>query len=265
MSIDSYAGQSIARARTRPRWIWALGGLLFAAAIGSAVPASAQDSGKGFLFGEPTGTLTLRGGFAHANAGSDIFRFTTNQLTLDRGDFSGPAFGADLAFRIASRVDLVLGTAYAGMSKRSEFRKFVDQNDLPIEQTTSFRRVPVTASVKAYLTPRGRSIGQYAWIPARYALYVGAGGGAMWYSFRQRGYFVDPSSSNVFSDTYESSKWTPMAHAMAGIDYSLSNHFGLTGEGRYSWAKADLSSDFAGFRPIDLSGVSATLGLYVRF
>lgn len=241
-------------------------GLLCAAAL-AVVPAtaSAQSGGDGFFFKPPAGSITLYGGFDHANAGSDIFSFTTSQLTVDRGDFSAPTVGVDLSFRLASRFDAVLGVAYAGRSTPSEFRDFVDQNDLPIQQTTTFQRLPVSASLKAYLVPRGRTIGHYAWVPNRYALYVGAGGGAMWYRFRQRGDFIDFNTNEVFSDTFASSGWTPEGHALAGLEISLSPRWAITTEGRYTWARATLGSDFSGFQRIDLSGVSATAGLTVRF
>jgi opacity protein-like surface antigen len=209
--------------------------------------------------------VTLRGGFAHANAGSDIFSFTTNQLTVDRGDFSGFIVGADLGLRIAPRFDIVLGASYAGTSTPSEFRDFVDQANLPIEQTTTFQRVPVTASVKAYLTPPGRAVGHFAWIPARFAPYIGGGGGAVWYRFRQRGDFVDFQTNDIFRDSFTSSGWAPEAHAMAGVDVSLGTRFLLVGEGRYTWARAKLGDDFSGFDRIDLSGFAVTAGVGVRF
>jgi hypothetical protein len=247
----------------------AAGVALLSGALASAVapaPAAAQgSSGDGFLFRRPIGSFTVRGGFDRARAGSDVFDFATDQLTLSRGDFGAFSVGADLAFRIGARADLGVGVAFAGSEASSEFRRFVDQDDQPIEQSTVLRRVPVTATLKAYLTPRGRSIGRYAWVPARYAPYVAAGGGVMWSRFRQEGDFVDFETTDVFPDRLTSTSWTPTAHGAAGIDYSLSPRFALTGEGRYTWARADLSGDFAGFDPIDLSGVSATVGLSVRF
>jgi hypothetical protein len=69
----------------------------------------------------------------------------------------------------------------------------------------------------------------------------------------------------VFTDSFSSSGWAPTAHALAGLDVALSPHLGLTGEGRYTWAKGNLSSDFSGFDRIDLSGLSATVGVYARF
>ena len=234
--------------------------------LGARVAPAQSAGGDGFLFRPPIGSLTVRAGFDRALAGSDVFAFATDQLTLSRGDFGAFSVGADLAFSLRPRLDLALGAAYAGSRAPSEFRRFVDQDDRPIEQTTTLRRVPITATLKGYLAPRGRSIGRFAWLPARYAPYVGAGGGVMWSRFRQEGDFVDFDTNEVFADDLTSSHWTPTAHGVAGVDYSLGPRFAVTGEGRYTWARADLSDEyFAGFDPIDLSGVSATVGLSVRF
>jgi hypothetical protein len=246
----------------------ALAGLVVGLA---AAPAGAQSAGKGFLFQEPLWTFAIRGGFERANANSDIFDFVTDELTLDRGDFSGLNVSVDLAYRMMPRLDLAFSAGYAGSKTPSEFRRYVGTDDLPITQTTKFVRVPVTASVKAYLAPRGEKIGSLAWIPSRFAPYIGAGGGAMHFTFQQEGEFVDVDSPNldIFRDRLTSRGWTPTAHGLAGLDVALSPRLGLTTEARYTWARADMGSginpDFQEFGRIDLSGFSATMGLNVRF
>jgi len=233
----------------------------------AALPATAlgQESGNGFLFGTPTGSLTFRVGWAAPRAGGDLFAFTTNELTLNRGDFSSPDAGMDLSFHVFRRTELMLSVDYSGMVKKSEFRKFIDNNDLPIEQTTSFRRIPLTVSVKQYLTSPGRSIGKFAWIPSKAAVYVGAGGGGQYYRFQQEGDFIDFDTMNVFHDLFKSDGWAPTAHVLAGFDYTLSPRWAVTTEGRYTWSHADLSDDFSGFKPLDLSGFATNVGLTVRF
>lgn len=235
--------------------------------MAAAVPraAQAQASGSGFLFQQPIGSITVRGGYAHASASSDLFDFVTNTLTLNRGDFSSPTGQVDLSFRIAPRLDVDLGAGIARSSTPSEYRNLIDQNNQPIQQTTSFERVPLTAGLRLYLTPPGRSIGRYAWVPARFAPYVGVGGGMMGYEFKQSGDFVDPSNNNVYTSELSSSGWTPVAQGVAGLDVTLSPRFALTGEAKYLWAKGSLSDSFSGFDRIDLSGFTTTLGLKVRF
>jgi len=233
----------------------------------AALPAAAfgQDAGRGFLFGTPTGTVTFRGGWSAARAGGDVFAFTTDQLTLNRGDFSSPDVGMDVAFHAYKQTHIVVSGDFSGMRKKSEFRRFIDNNDAPIEQTTTFRRIPLMLTVKQYLTSTGRSIGQFAWIPTRAAVYVGAGGGAQFYRFEQQGDFIDFDTMNVFPDHFKSEGWAPLAHVLAGFDYSLSPRFAVTTEGRYMWSHDDLSSDFSGFKPIDLSGFATNVGLTIRF
>ena len=242
------------------------GAILLAAAAALAGPqlARAQDEGNGFLFGTPHASLSLRGGLAAPEARGDVFQFVTRQFTLGRNDFRSGVLDADLGFRLSDRVDLALVASYARSLRGSEFRDWVDNNNQPIEQSTSLARVPLTASLKLYLAPRGRSIGSFAWIPARVAPYVTAGGGVMWYRFMQEGDFIDFGTKNVFPDKFTSSGWTPTARVAAGADYSLNQRLAFTGEGRYDWARARLGRDFVGFDRIDLSGFALALGFTVR-
>jgi hypothetical protein len=227
--------------------------------------AQSTGTGRGFLFGAPAGSLSIRGGYALANAASDFFDFTTDELTLDRRDFSSLSIDGELAVRLAPRTDFVFWSSYAGMGKLSEYRHFIDNNDQPIEQRTTFRRVPFTVGVRQYLVAPGREIGRLAWIPTRAAPYVSGGVGGMWYRFRQFGDFIDRETLDVFSSTYESSGWTWAAHAALGLDYSLGARVALTGETRYLLSRATLSEDFSGYEPLDLSGLSTMIGFTIRF
>lgn len=257
-----HGGKRLAHAPATRRMLAVAGLLAVLLPVGAA---RAQDAGEGFLFHVPRGSVGVHAGFDHAIAGSDLFSYTTSQLTVNRGDFSSLIFGVDGAVRLSPRLDLDVGLSYAGESTPSESREFIDANNQPIRQTTSFRRVPLSASLKWYLTPRGRAIGQFAWVPNKHSFFVGAGAGAMWYRFRQEGDFVDPSTLNIFTDALTSSGWTPELHGLAGVEYSLSPRFALTGEARYTWATGSPGQDFGGFDRIDLSGVSATAGIAVRF
>jgi hypothetical protein len=238
---------------------------LIAGLLLAAVPAQAQDAGDGFLFKPPSGTITIRGGLDRANAGSDLFSFVTSELTLAKSDFLAGTVAFDVAVRVKPRAELAFSLGISRSTSPSEFRHWEDNNNQPIEQTTTFVRVPLTASLKMYLAGPGRAIGHFAWIPSRYAPYVGAGGGVMWYRFRQAGDFIDFTTTNVFTDSFDSTGWAPTVQAFAGTDVSLTPRFALTGEIRYQWAKAALGQDYAGFDRIDLSGLSATGGISIRY
>lgn len=246
--------------------LWGIAAALGAAAL--APEAAAQGSGEGFLFRQPRATLSVRGGLAHALAASDIFSETDRHFMKPGGgdlSYTSPAVEGELGIVLRPRLHLALGGAYLATQQRSEYRDFEDNDDRPIEQTTQYVRVPVTAGLKAYLAPPGETVGTFAWVPARYAPYVGAGGGGMWYRFRQHGDFINMQNFVVSGDDLESHGWTPTAHAFAGVDYSLSPRIALTAEGRYVWAETELNPfAFEGFEPIDLSGVSATVGFQLR-
>jgi len=239
-----------------------------AALIALAPGAQAQNSGKGFLFKRPVGSFSVYGGYALANAASDVFDDATSQLTLNRRDFSNWMWGGDLSFAASEKLDVVLDGSFTKSSKASEFRKFVDNNDQPIEQATKFKRVPLTAGLKYYFADRGRAVSQFAYIPKRYAPYIGVGAGAMYYRFSQNGDFVDFNTPDleIFGATIQDNGWTPMAQGSAGLDMSVGPWIAVTAEGRYQWAKARLDPEqFVGYDKIDLSGFTGTVGFRVRF
>ena len=243
--------------------VWRAVGMVAVVVLG-AVPLRAQ-SGDGYLLGRPVGSFTLRGGYSHASAGSDLFDEVTQNLTLKKGDFSGLALGSALGFSVGDNVDVALDAGYMSTRTPSTYRSFVDNSNREIRQTTALQRVPATVGAKLYLAPRGRSVGRFAWIPASVAPWVGAGAGFMWYRFRQEGDFVDFTTNNVRHDELTSDGWTPMAQGVAGVDVSVGARYALTGDVRYLAAKRPrLSTDFQGYQPLDLSGVALSLGFTVR-
>jgi opacity protein-like surface antigen len=236
------------------------------AVLAYTLPLTAQSSGgDGYLFSPPHATFSLRGGYARASASSDVFSFVTERLTVAPGDFSGLSLAGDLAFRLHSRADLLLGSGIATRVIRSEDRGFIGTDDLPIEQRTTFRRIPITAGVKLHLRPEGRTVSRLAWVPSTVSPYVAAGGGMMYYLFKQDGEFVDYKTFDIFRTSLKSSDVSAMAFGAVGTTYSLSPHVGLNAEVRYEQARGALSSDFRGFSPIDLSGVGFTAGFLFRF
>lgn len=242
----------------------ALTALALLTGVASSIDAQSA-SKRGYLFGPPPATLTVFGAFAAPSAGSDLYSFSFDELTLDRGDLATLSHGFDLAVRINPRMDAVFGLAFGRSAHRSEFRDYVDNNDQPIEQTTTLSRVPIGASLRYHPTSRGEAIGSRAWIPARFTPWVGLGGGMMQYRFSQNGDFVDFETLDVFTSQFVAKGWTPFAQGSVGAGWSLTPALELTGEMRYVRASGSTGDDFQGFDRIDLSGVSTSVGLTVRF
>lgn len=239
----------------------------FALLVLAMAPAlvGAQSTRPDFLFKVPRASMGFRFGYSMALASSEVFDFTQEQLTVSRSDFDAVAWGADVGIRITPRVDVTFGLARSSTTINSEFRDWVGDDDLPIEQTTDFVRMPFTLGIKAYLRDRGRSIGQFVWIPRSLSPFVGASAGWVWYRFEQEGEFVDFETYDIFGDRFTQDGRAPTVHVYGGADWSLTPALFLTGEARYEWAKADMAGDFVGFDAMDLSGFQATVGLAVRF
>lgn len=250
---------------TSMRWMMAAG-LVVAGRLASAPPARAQGSGDGFLFRTPRGSFVVRSGFDQPIARSDLFTQTISDFTVGKGDFRGLSIAGELSASLSPRWDLVFGAGWSGSSTASEYRNWVDSNNQPIQQTTTFQRVPLTAGARFYLFPSGDPIGHLAWVPSRFAPFVEGGIGAIWYRFRQYGDFIDLASAtkDVFADDLSTDAWAPMAYAGAGVDISVTPRIFLTGEGRYTWSRAHVGPAYSGFRNLDLSGVALTVGVGFR-
>ena len=234
--------------------------LLASFSASAALEAQVDD----FLFGQPNISLFARFGYSLASANSDIFDFTSEELTVNKSDFGSFAFHGEFAIRLEDRLDLGIGVGIESSTTTSEFREFVGTDDLPIVQQTTFGRYPVTVGAKYYLADRGRSIGEFAWIPAKLAPYVGAGGGIMPYRFVQEGEFVDFQTLDIFLDRFESTGVGVMGYVAAGLDVSLGKRWIVNGDARYSFASAGMDQDFVDFDNIDLSGLRFALGFGVR-
>jgi hypothetical protein len=240
-------------------------GLVLALTLVAILPRPGEAQTPDFLFGSPNGTIAVRTGWTFARADSDLFTFVQDQLTVERKDFNAPAIGVDLDLAVTPRMNAVAGFEFSGSSKRSEYRDFVDDLRLPINQTTRLREMNLSGSLKFALTPRGREVSSNAWIPSAVTPYVGAGGGALWYEFHQNGDFVDFVDLSVFPDTFQSRGWTPSAHVFGGVDIRAWRRVYFSGEARYLWSHATLGSDFSGFEPIDLAGFKVTGGIRYSF
>ena len=242
-----------------------LGNPIFSSADGVETEETEQGQPQpNFLFNSPTFSLGVRGQWFSARANGDLYDFVTQTLTLEKESFDAPGIAFDVSAALHPRLEARLGMDFTRAFSRSEYREFIGNDGMPIEQETSLKQVDLTASILLAIVPRGRTIGQYAWIPNRIFPYVGGGGGFMWYELQQFGDFVDADFS-ISSLLLRSRGWTPSAHLLGGLDARITRRLYLSGEARYVWAAAALTRGFVGFEPLDLTGLRITVGLRLLF
>lgn len=257
--------------------------LLVACLLTLAVPHTARAAGDGepqasqagppaglrtspdFLLQAPRAWMALRGSLAVPRAGGELFTFVTDQLTLGKADFRARGFAADVGIVLGRTVDLVIGTDVTSRSSASEYRRFVTASRAAIEQTTKLSQKQVSAGVRVSPLGRGRRISQYAFIPARFAPYAGAGLTTGYYTFSQVGQFVDFTDFGIFNDHFASDGWAAGPYVNGGVDVQLWKRLYLSVEGRYTWMHGALDADFSGFDGIDLTGFRGGTGINIVF
>lgn len=255
---------------SRPRRALAFPALL---TLGTLAPlgAQAQPHRSDYLLGRPKATLTLRVGAGRPNASNGVFAVTDSVgkklLTLSPDQFLGANFGADIGVPVTQKLELQFSVSSSSRTADSEYRDFVDNRDLPIEQATRLQRLPISLGLRYNLVPAGRTISRLAWVPNRFVPYVAAGAGTMYYRFRQNGDFVDfrSRSLDVFTARLEAKGWAPLGYAAGGLTWSLLPAVALNTEVRYDHSSTPMRGDFTGFDKTSLSGVALSTGLQFRF
>lgn len=240
--------------------------VLVAACLAPAAPAHGQMGGPGFTFRQPTLSFGFHVGYARPFARSDLFDQTMDEVFLDRNDLQAPFLGGELAIRASDRVDVALEVGHAWSRTTTEWQEFVEEDGSPIRHTVAFSRTPVTVSAKVYLADRGRSIGQFVWIPEKVAPFLAVGAGVVRFRFAREGDQVDYQTLAIYTEDLEHVGSAFTAHGAFGVDVGVTKGVYVTPQVRYSWARGGLDRTiYDGFQPLDLSGFQLTLGFGARF
>ena len=233
-----------------------------ASPVGSASQPSAPSD---FLIGAPRAWFSFRGAQLFPRAGGDLFKFVSEQLTVDRGSLRSRGLAADIGIALGPRIDVVTGFDFTTHATSSEYRHFVASNAQPITQTTEQKQTALSIGTRYSPIGRGLSISRFAFIPRRVTPYVGGGATLAYYKFAQRGQFVDANDLSIFTDRFVSNGWTVGPYVNGGADIQLWKRLYVSLDGRYSWLHSELDSDFSGFDGIDLAGFRASSGFSVVF
>lgn len=291
----------IEAAAIRPRR-FLLAALLPLLALGVAPPVSGQelpaafgepDPDPDFLFQRPIFSIGLRGGLFLHGAGSDLFDFTEERLTIDRCNilivdpcaYRGSTLGIDAAIWIGSRLEISIDLDKSWVRIDSEYRDYVEENGTaegrPIQQSTRLFQGPsISVGLRYFLKDRGQQVGRFVWVPTRWNAFVGGGIGksshdlTLWGDFIQeyaydwdRGMDVPclehPNGCVITTDKFDSEGYVFTPFLATGVEIRLTPHTALMVEGRYNWGSHRLGGDFATdfLEPLDLSGARITVGI----
>jgi hypothetical protein len=244
---------------------WLLAATLSAGIAPALTAQSRGGGGDGYRFVRPLLTMTVRGGYDRPMARGDVYNLVVDQLTLSRSALAAVGYSADVALRVSNRWDAVLTVGNGWREAPSEFRRFVDNELRPIEQSTRLERRTIALGARYALRAPGEQVGRFAWVPRRFTPWIGAGVGVMPFAFQQNGDFIDFNTRAVFRTNYRATGRPLMAYTSIGSEVGVTAHLALVGDLRYTAARGQLSQQFQNFSGIDLSGAAATMGLALRY
>jgi opacity protein-like surface antigen len=218
-----------------------------------------------FRFTPVSAWFGIRGGYSLTRADSDLYTFYFDNLTLEKSDFNQGLFGVDFGWVMNPRVEMIFGFEYLTTTANSEDRYYVDEFGAPITQQTRLRQYPLYVKLRVNLVPRGKQVGSYSWVPTRVVPYAGGGVGMTWWELYQFGDFVDYWDLTIFYDEFLADGWAFSYGFFGGADISVTPNVGVMAQVDYNWAEDNLPPAFAGFEPIDLTGLRISFGVNFRF
>ena len=218
-----------------------------------------------FLLREPRGWIGLNGGWLFPRTDGDLFRFFSDQLTIEKEAFRSKELGMEVGVAATRRLDIVGGVEGGRREIGSEYRDYVTPTRLPINQTTKLTRATMTIGARYAVLGHGRRLSRFAFVPRRVSPFVGAGVNVTHYKLQQLGQFVDFTDLGIFNHFYSSTGWGTGQYLQAGADVQIWRMVFLQWQGKYTWSRSDLGADFVGFDGMDLSGFRSGTGVSVVF
>jgi outer membrane protein W len=212
-------------------------------------------------YAHAAGGMDVRvGGFfprADTSGNNNLFKDDFDLYTVGKNDFRGLTGGIEFNFGLADNLELGLHADGYGRTIDTSYRNYVRSDDSEIFQTLKLESAPVGVTLRYVFGGRHASI----------APYIGAGADLVFWHYEERGDFVDfqDPALPVIADEFIEDGVVPGFHVQAGVRVPINHDFAITGEARYLWAKEkDMGGSFRGLG-LDLTGLSATVGVNIRF
>lgn len=229
--------------------------------MSSVAPASSR-AGRA---GQAQTELSFSLGYLEPRGDSELWKTNSRDFSLSPEDLGGATVGARVGSVLGNNVALDVGLSYYEARERSAYSLFTTSFGGSIDHNTRLQMLPVTIDVRfmpfgRYSGGTSRGQGLNRVIP-----YIGFGGGAILWKYREKGDFIDFGSLTVFNSKFSSRGIAPEYHGFVGADVVINPDVSLFVEGRLSRSDDDLSSDFQGFDELDLSSDTIQVGTRIRF
>lgn len=200
-------------------------------------------------------SLKLKLGQFSPSQESDLWKINRENLYLEKKDFEGSFIS--LEWEIFTKRNLSFSFEVGSYSREltTSYRDWEYEDGSPIYQSLSLSIVPIEANINFYPIGAHRPI----------APYFGGGIGIYFWKYVQEGDFVDFTTWEVFSGSYETTTSGIGTNIRGGISWRISRSVGFFGEAKYLFLKDNLSSDFQGFEKFDLSGLDLLVGISIWY
>ncbi len=200
-------------------------------------------------------SLKLKFGQFSPSQESDLWDINRQNLYLEKKDFEGSFVSVEWEVFMKRNLSFSLEIGAYSRELTTSYRDWEYEDGSPIYQSLSLSIVPIEASFKIYPGGAHRPI----------APYLGGGFGIYFWKYIQEGDFVDFTTWDVFSGSYETSTSGIGTHIRGGISWRISRSIGFFGEAKYVYLKDNLSSQFQGFEKFDLSGLHLLVGISIWY
>jgi hypothetical protein len=198
-------------------------------------------------------SYNLKIGLFQPSLSSDLWRINMDNLIFKKSDMSNTYYAFEYEFFLNRYSSLSLELGSYNRNLYSEYRDYEYDDGTPIYQNIALRITPLELTYKLY--PIGH---RRMFIP-----YLGVGGGMYFWRYEQWGEFIDFETGDVNEGNAVTRTISIGFNARAGIVLRLQRSLGIAIEGKYQYLRGRLSDYFEGFNQLDLSGLTATIGLNV--
>jgi len=216
-----------------------------------------------------------------------LFATEIDQMSFLPSDFRGSILGVGYEFFLTKQLSFAISADFFSHENGGYYRNYMGINlnqtgfqgeyafpyptvtgDYNIQHSLSVSMYPVQFSAKFY--PLGRK--------TKIIPYVGGGAGVYFLNVAIQGEIPDFSAGQEAPAPYPAVPIYPVVlvdahetrvalgeHAFAGIMFPIGYRLTIEAEARYHFVEANFQSTFPGFPPINLSGLSLSIGLNYWF